>query len=150
MSEAEPKPAAAPARQDDLEIWVVVRGNPSEKFPEGLLVTTRDRVPRLVAYINRVDQPGILSAKLIASGKASPETEENLRGCIECRPDSFAHCLCRWTTSKGATVIVSAPLFIQIRPNSAPNFVTYNESGFKAAYMNAAEKLKSAGETGSK
>ena len=125
-------------------------GNPSEKFPEGLLVTTRDRVPRLVAYINRVDQPGILSAKLIASGKASPETEENLRGCIEA-PARFVRALLvpmDYIERRNRDCVGAS--FIQIRPNSAPNFVTYNESGFKAAYMNAAEKLKSAGETGSK
>jgi hypothetical protein len=69
-----------PAAADPYELWAIVRQRDIEhKETEGFVITTRDRSPRLVALIDRTDAPGLLSAKLIAQGKASPESEIDLR-----------------------------------------------------------------------
>jgi len=137
-----PKAAVSTAAvRDDLEIWIVIGGTGASKAPEGCLITTRDRMPKLIAYVPRVDQPGILSAKLIAMGKSSSETEENLRGNEFAAMRFLNKLLVPMDYIERRNRECVAGSFIQMAEGSMCNFVAYTEAGFKGCVDRAMARI---------
>jgi hypothetical protein len=140
MSDAIPTAAEMALAGNELEIWCVLAKGSEDKSPEGFLVTTRERYPALVAYISRIDQPGILSARLIASGKASPETESDLRGRTDAARSFVGNLLIPMDGIKNQFASHVAATFIDLG-NGHLIFTVYTKLGFEKAYRRAVEKL---------
>jgi hypothetical protein len=70
-----------PPAGPELEIWLVLgHDNKLDSPARGLLITTADRLPSTICFIDGFGQPELLSAQLIAAGKRSPEMAMDLRG----------------------------------------------------------------------
>jgi hypothetical protein len=141
MSEEQPIPApASPAILSlDSEVWAVVGQEGSEKRTEGFLVTTRDRLPKPIAFITRADAAGLLSAHLIASGKISPEMEIDLRGRADAAARFAGKLLVPISIKNPQPSDIVAATFIDSGGGKI-SFVVYIKGGFEAALQRAKEK----------
>jgi len=67
--------------QTPFEVWAVSAPGTLRDPMDGFLVSTRDRLPQLIAYLDGCDEVSLLGARLIAAGKRSPESASmDLRG----------------------------------------------------------------------
>jgi hypothetical protein len=161
LKEKSPSPASAPDETGatlapiastpptPFEIWIVCGGIGSGKGHEGFLITTRDRLPDLVAYVPRADPPSLVSAILIASAKASPETEENLRGHQDGGRRFAGKMLIPLDHLRGAgDGRCVAAAFVQLDADSDPIFCAYTAGGFKAAAQLARPRSSSSPDRG--